>query len=124
MSKNIHNIKTADELKTLIEHSVKPVIVDYWAPWCGPCRSLNPVLEAAAQELGDEAVIAKINIDELPTLARENGVQSIPTLMYYHQRRLRHRSAGLTDTSGIVTRALSYGGVQPVSPVRDEAALI
>lgn len=124
MSKNIHNIKTADELKTLIEHSVKPVVVDYWAPWCGPCRSLNPVLEAAAQELGDEVVIAKVNIDELPELARENGVQSIPALMYYHQRRLRHRSTGLTDTSGIITRALSYGGVQPVSQVRDEAALI
>lgn len=124
MSKNIQNIKTADELKTLIDHSIKPVVVDYWAPWCGPCRALSPVLDAAAEELGDEAVIAKVNIDELPELARANGVTSIPTLFYYNKQRLRHRTTGMTDTSGIITRVLSYGGVQPVSHVRDEAALI
>lgn len=124
MSKNIHSIKNSDELETILTHSTKPVVVDYWAPWCGPCRSLNPVLEAAAQELGDEAIVAKVNIDELPELARENGVKTIPTLMYYHRGHLRHRSSGMTDTSGIVTRVLSYGTAQTVSQIREEAALI
>jgi len=113
MSKNIHHIETTAELETLIKHSTKPVVVDYWAPWCGPCKSLNPILEVAAEELGDEAIIAKVNIDELPALARENAVNSIPTLFYYSKGRLRHRSTGLTDTSGIITRVLSYTVAQP-----------
>jgi thioredoxin 1 len=108
MSKNIHHIQTADELETLINHSAQPVVVDYWAPWCGPCKALNPILEAAAEELGDEAIIAKVNIDDLPGLARSNDVSSIPTLFYYHKQRLRHRSTGITDLSGILTRVQSY----------------
>lgn len=108
MSKNIHHIQSASELDTIIQHSPQPVVVDYWAPWCGPCKALNPILESAADELGDEAIIAKVNIDEHPQLARKNDVGSIPTLFYFNKGRIRHRSTGITDRSGIVTRVRSY----------------
>ena len=55
-----------------------PIVVDFWAPWCGPCRQLAPLLEAAVERHGDEVLLAKVNIDENPALAREYRVQSIP----------------------------------------------
>lgn len=61
----------------------KPVLVDFWAAWCGPCRQIAPSLEAIAAEHGDEIEIVKLNIDENPATAAKYGVMSIPTLNVY-----------------------------------------
>jgi thioredoxin 1 len=60
-----------------------PVVVDFWAEWCGPCRMIAPHLDAIATELGGKVIIAKVNIDENPEIASQVGIRSIPTLMIY-----------------------------------------
>ena len=70
------------------------VLVDFWAPWCGPCRMQGPILEEVAAAVGDKAVIAKINIDENTASAAQFGVQSIPTLLLFKDGKLVNRLVG------------------------------
>ncbi len=63
--------------------NAKPVLVDFWAVWCGPCQVQGPIVEDIAKELGDKAVIGKFNVDENPTTAQKYGIMSIPTIMIF-----------------------------------------
>jgi thioredoxin 1 len=77
-------IKVTDAtFKTDVLGSDTPVVVDFWAEWCGPCRMIAPHLEALATELGGKVKIAKVNIDENPEIAGQVGIRSIPTLMVF-----------------------------------------
>lgn len=71
------------------------VIVDFWAPWCGPCKALAPILEEVAAEVGDAVSIYKVNVDENTELAQEHGVQSIPTLLIFKSGSLSETIVGL-----------------------------
>lgn len=76
---------TKENWKTEVLESEVPVLVDFWATWCGPCRALAPVLDALAQDMGDRLKIAKVNIDENQELAVQHGIRSIPTLLLFRK---------------------------------------
>lgn len=80
MSKAVH--VTDEELKTKIE-SGSPLVVDFWAPWCGPCKMVGPIIEELASEYQGKVEFAKLNVDEHQKIAGENGISSIPTLLFF-----------------------------------------
>ena len=82
MSENIMTVDQNSFQKNILE-STKPVLVDFWAPWCGPCRAVAPIVEELAKEYSGKAGFAKVNVDEAPLLASQYGVMSIPTIMVF-----------------------------------------
>src|SRR2546422_1059098 len=78
-----------------IESSSKPVLVDFWAEWCGPCRMLAPTIDKLAEAYEERVSFAKVNVDELPDLANRFGVRSIPTLALFREGKVVERLVGL-----------------------------
>ena len=66
-------------------NSDKPVLVDFWATWCGPCRMLGPTIEALAEEMGDKALVCKLDVDQAPEIADEFGITAVPTLIFFRK---------------------------------------
>lgn len=83
---------TEDNFQDTIKNGV--VMVDFWAPWCGPCRMVAPVLEELQTELDGKVKIVKLNVDENPTVAMQYGITSIPTLMIFKNGQLVDRTVG------------------------------
>ncbi len=81
--------------------SGKPVVIDFWATWCGPCIKLGPVVEELAEKYEGQAVIGKLNIDENDEIASENRVRNIPTVLFFKDGELKERSVGLVKLSDL-----------------------
>jgi len=88
----IHVTDSAFE-KTVLQSQL-PVIVDFWAPWCGPCRMVAPVLDKIAKQMAGKVLIAKVNTDENPDWASRFGVQGIPTMLMISNGKVVHRQVG------------------------------
>lgn len=89
-------INVTDEAfqKTVLENTL-PVIVDFWAPWCGPCKMLGPILDKMAKEFEGKLIVAKVNTDEHQEWAGKYGVQGIPTMLMMKDGKIVHRQVGV-----------------------------
>ena len=95
----------ADVFARLVGDAAVPVIVDFWAPWCGPCRAMAPELERAARQLAGEALVVKVNTEDEPELAARFRIRSIPTIAVFQQGREVTRVAGARPSAAIVSLA-------------------
>jgi thioredoxin 1 len=87
--------------------SAQPVLVDFWAEWCGPCKALGPVLDEIAGEQAGRVKVGKVNIDENPELAARFAIRAIPTLLYFAGGEVRDQSLGLVNKKAIVSKVES-----------------
>ncbi|MBI4049817.1 MAG: thioredoxin [Candidatus Doudnabacteria bacterium] len=88
---------TDSDFNQKITTALVPVLVDFWAPWCGPCKVQGPILDELAEEIGEKAVIAKLNVDENQQTSSQYGVMSIPTLILFKGGKPVEQMVGLQD---------------------------
>jgi len=94
MAENIIEI-TDDSFEKIVLKSDKPVMVDFWAPWCGPCKAIAPTIDALEKEFGDKMSFVKVNVDENPISPSKYGVQAIPTLIFFKNGEIAEQIMGM-----------------------------
>jgi len=90
-------IVLSNENFDLVTGGEKPVLVDFWAAWCGPCQMLGPVVEELADDFGDRAIIAKLDVDANPEIAGKFGIRSIPTLLIFKKGQIVDQQVGVVS---------------------------
>ncbi|MGQ3673744.1 thioredoxin [Xanthobacter sp. TB0136] len=93
---------TDQNFEAEVVNSATPVVVDFWAEWCGPCRMVAPILDEVSSELGDKVRIVKLNVDENPEVAGKLGIMSIPTLLLYKNGQIAARQVGAAPKAKLV----------------------
>ncbi len=101
MAGNIMQVSDSNFQQEVIQSSI-PVLVDFWAPWCGPCRMLTPTIEALATEYAGKVKVCKLNTDEAPSTAGSFGISSIPTVLVFKNGQVVDRLVGLNPKNRFV----------------------
>ena len=103
MSDKIANL-TSDTFKSAVDAASTPLLVDFWAPWCGPCKAIAPVLDELANEFEGKITIAKVNIDENESIAAEYGIRAIPTMLVFKGGKVIEQIVGLLPKAALKTK--------------------
>lgn len=98
------NIGSTQAFETLIKQPDSVVVVDFWAPWCGPCRNFTPIFEEASEKVGDAAEFVKVNVDDHQEIARQYGIQSIPTVLYFKNGEVADKVSGVEPVDKVINR--------------------
>jgi len=100
MSKNVLDVSD-DNFEETVLKSQKPTLVDFWAPWCGPCKAVGPLIDELAVECGDSMQFVKMNVDDNPATPGNYGIRSIPTLIFFKNGNVEEQIVGMVAKSKI-----------------------
>ncbi|MGH1337502.1 MAG: thioredoxin [Aureispira sp.] len=103
----MREIKSIQEFNELVRQD-KPVLIDFYAEWCGPCKSLTPIVERLADKYKDDVAIVKINVDKQQAIAQKFAVRSIPTLLFVHELKIKEKLLGLQLESVLESKIKQY----------------
>jgi thioredoxin 1 len=107
MSEKIANL-TTESFKSTVTAATTPVLVDFWAPWCGPCKAIAPILEELATEMDGKLKIAKVNIDDNDAVAAEYGVRAIPTMILFKGGQVAETLVGMMPKAALKAKLASH----------------
>ena len=99
-----HVLQLTDASFQQIVASSSLLLVDFWAPWCGPCKMIGPVIEGIAEELAGKVTVAKVNVDDCPAIAAEHRISAIPTIMIFRNGELVDRTTGLASKAALLEK--------------------
>ncbi|MSU48220.1 MAG: thioredoxin [Opitutus sp.] len=107
MSEKIAQL-TTESFKNAVTTATTPVLVDFWAPWCGPCKAIAPILEELATEFGGKLTIAKVNIDDNDAVAAEYGVRAIPTMILFKGGKVAETLVGMMPKAALKAKLAAH----------------